>query len=108
MPTPQKVVEDALAEFGRGRRCKKSKTITSVDDLENFDKLPPRDQARVRELVRRHNAERAGRARANPVVERRPRPAPAPPPDSAPRRSGRTAPRDYTKNGWTTTDFDGT
>ena len=80
------------------RTCKKSKTITSTDDLEGFGKLEAKDQQQVRDLISRHNAERAGRTTAKPSAPRTSKPRPPKPKPQLlppPRRSGRTLPRSY-------------
>ena len=98
-------IECILASFRR--TCKKSKTITSVADLEGFESLLPADQQKVRDLIVQHNEERGQRTPAARRAKPRPpkkvatkkrldEPRLLPPP----RRSGRTAPRSYDDKAW--------
>ena len=100
-------IECIFASFRR--TCKKSKTITSVADLEGFESLLPSDQQKVRDLIVQHNEERGQRTPAARRAEKKTRPpkkvgraatkklGPELPP---PRRSGRTAPRSYDDKAW--------
>ena len=100
-------IECIFASFRR--TCKKSKTITSVADLEGFESLLPTDQQKVRDLIVQHNEERGQRTPAARRAEKKTRPpkkvgraatkklGPELPP---PRRSGRTAPRSYDDKAW--------
>ena len=98
-------IECIFASFRR--TCKKSKTITSVADLEGFESLLPADQQKVRDLIVQHNEERGQRTPAARRAKPRPpkkvatkkrldEPRLLPPP----RRSGRTAPRSYDDKAW--------
>ena len=103
-------IECIFASFRR--TCKKSKTITSVADLEGFESLLPSDQQKVRDLIVQHNEERGQRTPAARRAEKKTRPPKKvgraatkksldepkllPPP----RRSGRTAPRSYDDKAW--------
>ena len=101
-------IECIFASFRR--TCKKSKTITSVADLEGFESLLPSDQQKVRDLIVQHNDERGQRTPAARRAKPRPpkkvgqaatkksldEPRLLPPP----RRSGRTAPRSYDDKAW--------
>ena len=98
-------IECIFASFRR--TCKKSKTITSVGDLEGFESLLPADQQKVRDLIVQHNEERGQRTPAARRAKPRPpkkvatkkrldEPRLLPPP----RRSGRTAPRSYDDKAW--------
>ena len=98
-------IECIFASFRR--TCKKSKTITSVADLEGFESLLPADQQKVRDLIVQHNEERGQRTPAARRAKTRPpkkvatkkrldEPRLLPPP----RRSGRTAPRSYDDKAW--------
>ena len=100
-------IECIFASFRR--TCKKSKTITSVADLEGFESLLPSDQQKVRDLIVQHNEERGQRTPAARRAEKKTRSPkkvgraatkkldPELPP---PRRSGRTAPRSYDDKAW--------
>ena len=70
-------IECIFASFRR--TCKKSKTITSVADLEGFESLLPSDQQKVRDLIVQHNEERGQRTpaarRASLLGKQRIRPA---------------------------------
>ena len=103
-------IECIFASFRR--TCKKSKTITSVADVESFESLLPSDQQKVRDLIVQHNEERGQRTPAARRAEKKTRPPKKvgraatkkaldepqllPPP----RRSGRTAPRSYDDKAW--------